>query len=134
MSKQFNNAHGTTSSEFNLGVGFGTNLRSYVLFAESNGVNPIVAGDRFEDTIELTGVEFFDLKMLATDSAGNIATKQIRGRVSPGGTVYKVEDIFQETAEADVELVIAGNVLNITCAKGLVPLTYNIYISLLRAG
>jgi hypothetical protein len=132
MTKKFNNIAGTTSSDFSIGVG-STKVRHIVLGANCSGSN-VLARDKEGNEIEISGVEFFDLRMLAKDQAGNIATKQIRGSVLAGGAVYKIEDVFQEASGADVTLTINGTTLSINCARGSSPsIVYSIYISLLRA-
>jgi hypothetical protein len=131
MSKQFNNAAGTTSSEFSIGVG-STNVRHIVLSATCNG-NNTVALDRAGNEITVDGIEFFDLKMLAKDQNGNVATKQLRGTIVVGGNITKIEDIFEEGFNGDVELSLNGNTLSITCAKGTsTTATYSVYVALQR--
>jgi hypothetical protein len=131
MSKQFNNAAGTTSSEFSIGVG-ATNVRHIILSATCNGSNS-VALDRAGNEITVDGIEFFDLKMLAKDQAGNVATKQLRGTIVVGGNITKIEDIFEEGFNGDVDLSLNGNTLSITCAKGTsTTATYSVYVALQR--
>ena len=131
MSKQFNNAAGTTSSEFAIGVG-ANNVRHIVLSATCNDSNA-VALDRAGNEIAVSGVEFFDLKMLATDQDGNVATKQLRGTIVVGGNITKIEDIFEEGFNGDVSLSLNGNTLSITCAKGTATTaTYSVYVALQR--
>ena len=133
MSKNFNNSHGTTASEFTIGMG-STNVRHVVLSATANG-NVISARDREGNELTISGVEFFELRMLAKDDAGNIATKQLRGSVAVGGSVYSVEEVFQEASGADVTLNLNGTTLTVTCAGGTAnAIDYSIYISLLKAG
>jgi hypothetical protein len=130
--KQFNNSHGTTSSEFSIGVG-ATNVRHIVLSANCT-TGDTTAKDRKNEEITVSGVEFFDLKMLAKDNAGNVATKQLRGTVAVGGSVNSIEEVFQEASGANVTLSLNGNTLRITCAKGTASsIAYSIYISLLKA-
>lgn len=131
MSKQFNNAAGTTSSEFAIGVG-ATNVRHIVLSATCTSSNT-VALDRAGNEITVNGIEFFDLKMLAKDQAGNVATKQLRGTIVVGGNITKIEDIFEEGFNGDVELSLTGNTLSITCVKGTATTaTYSVYVALQR--
>lgn len=131
MSKQFNNAAGTTSSEFAIGVG-ATNVRHIVLSAVCNGSNS-VALDRAGNEITVNGIEFFDLKMLAKDQNGNIATKQLRGSIVVGGNITIIEDIFEEGFNGDVQLSINGNTLTITCINGTATTaTYSVYVALQR--
>lgn len=130
--KQFSNTSGTTSSEFELGTGFDTNVRYIVLSAVTDGDTNAV--DRNGQEITISGVEFFELKMLAKDTAGNVSTKQLKGSVTESGSVYSIEEVFQDSAGADITLSVNGATLSITCLHGSVALTYNIYVSLLRAG
>lgn len=130
--KLFNNTNGTTSSDFSIGVG-STKVRHIILSANCAGAD-ILAVDKEGNEIEIAGTEFFDLKMLATDQAGNIATTQVRGSVTAGGSVYKIEDVFQEASDAEITLSINGSTLSVNCAAGSSPaITYSIYISLLKA-
>lgn len=130
--KQFNNSHGTTSSEFSIGVGT-TNVRHIVLSANCT-TGDTHATDRKSEEITVSGVEFFDLKMLAKDDAGNVATKQLRGTAAVGGSVNSIEEVFQEASGANVTLSLNGNTLSIVCAKGTAAsISYSIYISLLKA-
>lgn len=131
MSKQFNNAAGTTSSEFAIGVG-ANNVRHIVLSATCDGSNA-VALDRAGNEITVTGIEFFDLKMLAKDQSGNVATKQLRGTIVVGGNITIIEDIFEEGFNGDVSLSLNGNTLTITCVKGTATTaTYSVYVALQR--
>lgn len=132
INKQFSNSSGTTSSEFELGAGFSTNVRHIVLSAVTDGDTNAV--DRNGQEIEISGVEFFEIKMLAKDTAGNVSTKQMKGSVTEGGSVYSVEEIYQDSASANITLGITGSTLSIVCAHSSLELTYNIYVSLLRAG
>lgn len=128
--KTFNNIAGTTSSEFSIGVGT-TGVRHIVLSAVCVGVDTI-AGDRNAEQIEVSGTEFYDLKVLGMDQAGNRFAQQIRGTVT-GNSVTKIEDIFEEDFEGGVELTIVNNELQINCLIGSASIaTYNIYITLQR--
>ena len=129
--KQFNNASGTTSSEFSIGVG-STNVRHVVLSAVCNGSNAL-ALDRAGNEITVEGIEFFDLKMLAKDQDGHVSTKQLRGTIVVGGNITKIEDIFEEGFNGDVNLTLNGNTLSINCAKGTaLTATYSVYVALQR--
>jgi hypothetical protein len=131
MSKQFNNSHGTTSSEFAIGVG-GSGARHIVLGAVCNTGNTL-ALDKEGQAIEIAGTEFFDLKMLAKDQSGKVATKQIRGTVTVGGNITKVEDVFEEGFDGNVSLILSGNTLSISCIKGTaITATYSVYVALQR--
>lgn len=135
MSKNFNNVSGTTSPEFTIGVGgqFGANVRHIVLRAQCLS-GDYDATDKNGNEIIIKGTEFFDLKMLATDEAGNIATKQIRGTITEGSTIKKITDTFEEEFNGNVLLSLDVNTLHIKCVKGnaVSAATYNIYISLQR--
>jgi len=131
MSKQFNNAAGTTSSEFAIGVG-STNVRHVVLSAVCTGSDTL-ALDRAGNEITVEGIEFFDLKMLAKDQLGQVSTKQLRGTIVVGGNITKIEDIFEEGFNGDVNLTLNGNTLSISCAKGTATTaTYSVYVALQR--
>lgn len=131
MSKQFNNTSGTTSSEFGLGIG-SLSARHIVLGVTCNGEDAN-AKDRAGNEIAIRGVEFYDLKMLAKDQLGNLATKQLRGTIVEGGNITRIEDIFEEMFNGDVELSLTGSTLNITCKIGsALQANYNIFVSLQR--
>jgi hypothetical protein len=131
MSKQFNNSHGTTSTAFEVGAGFATSARHFVLTAVCNG-NDAMAGDRFEDSIDIVGTEFYDLKVLAVDSTGKRFAKHQRGTIA-GGNITKIEDIFEEEYDGNIELSLNGTSLMVTCKNGsATSATYSIYIMLQR--
>jgi hypothetical protein len=131
MSKQFNNSHGTTSTAFEVGTGFATSARHVVLTAVCSG-NDATAGDRFEDNIEIAGTEFYDMKILAVDSTGKRFAKHQRGTIA-GSNITKIEDIFEEDFDGDIELSLNGTSLNIVCKIGsATSATYSIYITLQR--
>jgi hypothetical protein len=112
MTKQFNNTAGTTSSEFHLGAGTGSEVRQFVLTADVAGT-PVNAVDRAGNEIEIVGIEFYEIKMLAQDSAGIVA-RQLRGTVN-GTTVTRITDTFQEDFDGDINLTSTGTVLSIEC-------------------
>ncbi len=129
--KTFNNTAGTTSSEFAIGVGT-TGVRQVVLGAICSGSNTY-AVDREGNGLDIDGVEFFDLKILAVDQAGNRLTKQLRGTAVSGGTISKIEDTFEESFDGGVALTISGNTLSVECQAGSsTSATYSIYASLQR--
>jgi hypothetical protein len=129
--KTFNNTAGTTSSEFAIGVGT-TGIRQIVLGAICSGTNTY-AVDREGNSLDIDGVEFFDLKILAVDQAGNRLTKQLRGTAVAGGSISKIEDTFEEDFDGGVALTISGNALNVECQIGSsTSATYSIYASLQR--
>lgn len=131
MSKQFNNLAGTTSSEFEIGVG-STSVRQVVLGA--NCINPTaVAVDRLNNQLQISGIEFVDMKVLGKDNNGNILTKQFRGSLSQNGNINLVEDTFEEGFNGSISIALTGGMLSITCAKGTsTSATFSIYISLQR--
>lgn len=131
MSKQFNNTSGTTSNEFSIGVG-SSNVRHIILGATCTTGNELAVG-RSGSNIAIDGIEFFDLKMLARDQDGKIATKQLRGSIVANGAITKIEDIFEEGFNGNVLLTLNGNTLSITCVQGTATTaTYSVYISLQR--
>jgi len=127
--KTFNNISGTTSSEFNIGVG-AMAARNIVLGAVCNGVNAF-ALDRNGYGFDVEGTEFYNLKMFAKDQDGRVAAKHIRGTITVGGNITRIEDIFEETFDGDIILSLNVNTLNIECNIGTaISATYNIYITL----
>mgnify|MGYP003348500287 FL=1 len=129
--KTFNNAAGTTSSEFAIGVGT-TGVRQIVLGAICSGSNTY-AVDREGNSIDIDGVEFFDFKILAVDNTGKRLTKQLRGSVVAGGAINKIEDTFEEAFDGGVVLTVTGNTLNVECQIGSgASATYSIYASFQR--
>ncbi len=129
--KTFNNTAGTTSSEFTIGAGT-TGLRQIVLGAVCSGTNA-QAVDREGNSITLEGVEFFDIKVLGVDQAGNRLTKQIRGSAVVGGTIQKIEDTFEEGFDGDISLSLVGSALDIECQLGsATSATFSIYTVLQR--
>lgn len=121
--KSFNNTAGTTSTEFGLGVGTGNEVRHVVLKADGTGV----AVDREGSQVSVSGVEFYDIKMLAKGTTGIVA-KQLRGTVN-GTTVTRIEDVFQEDFVADVTLTSNGTTLSIACIGSA---NFTIYATLTR--
>lgn len=128
--KTFNSTAGTTSSEFSIGVG-ATGLRQIALGAVCSGTNSS-ALDREGNKINIEGAEFFDIKILAVDQAGNRLTKQIRGSAA-GSSISKIEDTFEEAFDGGVTLSLSSNTLDILCLAGSsTTATYSIYASLQR--
>lgn len=121
--KSFNHLSGTTSTEFQLGAGTGNEVRQVVL----TSVGPGTAADREGNEILTSGVEFYDIKMLATSVSGTVA-KQLRGTIS-GTTVTRIEDVFQEDFIADVELASDGTTFSITCVG---TANFTVYATLTR--
>lgn len=133
--KNFNNAAGTTSSEFAIGVG-NANCRQIALGAVCLGADT-VAVDRNGNNIAITGTEFYDLKFLATNQLGQRVAKQFRGTITDTSFVSKIEDIFEEEFNGDIELSISTQMsvieLVITCKIGsATTATYNVYVTLQR--
>lgn len=129
--KTFNNTAGTTSSEFAIGAGT-TGCRQITLGAVCLGVDT-EATDRNGENISIAGTEFYDLKFLATDQTGQRVAKQFRGTITAGGTITKIEDVFEEGFNGDVELLVSGSELVFDCKIGTASTaTYNIYVLLQR--
>jgi hypothetical protein len=129
--KTFNNTAGTTSSEFTIGAGT-TVCRQIVLGAVCSGADAN-ATDRNGDNIAIAGTEFYDLKFLATDQTGQRVAKQFRGTITAGGAITKIEDIFEEGFNGDVELSVLSSELVLDCKIGTASTaTYNIYVLLQR--
>jgi hypothetical protein len=71
--------------------------------------------------------------MLAKNQDGKVATKQIRGTVTAGGNITKVEDVFEEGFDGNVTLTLSSNTLSINCIKGTATTaTYSVYVALQR--
>jgi hypothetical protein len=121
--KTFNNTSGTTSSDFALGQGTGHEVRQFVLSCTNTGI----AVDRTGNQISLSGIEFYDAKVLAKNG-NSIVAKQLRGTIN-GTTVTRIEDVFQEDFPADVTLVSAGTTLSVNCTG---TGNFTIYITLTR--
>jgi hypothetical protein len=121
--KTFNNTAGTTSSNFALGQGTGNEVRQFVLSRTDAGI----ATDRSNNSIDVSGVEFYDAKVLAK-SAGGIVAKQLRGIIN-GTTVTRIEDVFQEDIVADVSITSNGTTLSVNCTG---TGNFTIYITLTR--
>ncbi len=129
--KTFNNTAGTTSSEFTIGAGT-TGCRQIALGAVCSGADTL-ATDRNGENVSIAGTEFYDLKFLATDQTGQRVAKQFRGTITDTGAISKVEDIFEEGFDGDVELSVSGSDLLINCKIGTATTaTYNIYVLLQR--
>jgi hypothetical protein len=122
--KTFNNTAGTTSSDFSLGQGTGNEVRQFVLSRVDSGA----AVDRTGEQIGVSGIEFYDAKILARSAGGMIVSKQLRGTIN-GTTVTRIEDIFQEDFVADVTLTSSGTELSVNCTG---TGNFTIYITLTR--
>lgn len=127
MIKKFNNISGTTSSNWAIGVGKATTVH-YVIYASTNGSN-VSAKDKNNEEIPVSGIEFYDMKVVAKNSAGDIVAKQLRGTVNET-TVTRIEDIFQEEFSADVVLTSNGSKLTVTCNSTGSLTNYTIYATI----
>lgn len=128
--KTYNNTAGTTSNQFTLGQGTGAEVRHFVLTASTTASNA-VAVSRDGVDIDLTGVEFYDIKVLARNGSGIVA-RHIRGIIS-GLTITRIEDVFQEDFGANVVLTSASSILKIMCTPdGVTQTDYTIYVVLTR--
>ena len=125
--KKYNNVSGTTSSDFTIGVGRANTTHHVIsaLCVESNQF----AKDKFNKQLAINGVEFYDMKIVAQNSAGLIMAKQLRGIVN-AGIVSRVEDIFQEDFTADVVLTSDGATLIVECIYTDSPTKYTIYATM----
>jgi len=128
--KTYNNTAGTTSNQFTLGEGSGAEVRHFVLTASTTASNEF-AVTRDGVDIDLNGVEFYDIKVLARKSSGIVA-RHLRGTIS-GLTITRIEDVFQEDFSANVTLTSANSILKIECTPdGVVQTDYTIYVVLTR--
>lgn len=128
--KTYNNTAGTTSNQFTLGEGSGAEVRHFVLTASTTASNAF-ALTRDGVDIDLNGVEFYDIKVLARNGS-NIVARHIRGTIS-GLTITRIEDVFQEDFSANVTLTSANSILNIECTpEGATQTDYTIYVVLTR--
>jgi hypothetical protein len=76
----------------------------------------------------VSGIEFYDAKVLARSAGGMIVSKQLRGTIN-GNTVTRIEDVFQEDFIADVSIASAGTTLNVNCTG---TGNFTIYITLTK--
>jgi hypothetical protein len=130
MSNKFNNTTGTTAPEFRLAAGTNSEVRHVVLTA-SNVTSAMAALDRYGNEIAISGIEFYDLKVVAirnSDSA--IASKNVRGTIS-STTVTRIEDIFQEDHDADVVLTSDGTTFTVSCTSSGTS-TFTVYATLVK--
>jgi hypothetical protein len=127
MTKKYNNIAGTTASEFTIGVGTAQSVQ-YVLSAVCLGSDN-VALDKNDGNISFTGFQFYDMRIVAKNTAGLVLAKQIRGTIN-NTTVTKIEDIFQEELSADVRLTSNGSMLTVTCLDTGTETHYTIYVTL----
>ena len=90
--KTFNNTYGTTASEYSIGVG-SAEARNIVLTAVCDSTDS-EALDKQAMPIEVNGIAFYDMRVIAKNDLGQIAAKQLRGTINTA--VTRIEDIFQE--------------------------------------
>ncbi len=128
MSRQFNNTTGTTSTEFQLGAGTGAEVRHFVLTAATNGA-PVLATDRLGNEIDIAGVEFYDIKLLAKDASGTVA-RAVRGTVA-GTTVTRITDTFQEDFDGDIAITSTGTAFSVECTS-TTQANFTVYVTLTR--
>ena len=127
MTKKFNNISGTTSSNWAIGVGKATAVQ-YVIYAICNSTD-VVAKDKNNNEISVSGIGFYDMKIVAKNVAGDIVAKQLRGTIN-GTTVTRIEDVFQEDFSADVVLTSNGTTLTVTCKNTGSLTNYTIYTTM----
>jgi hypothetical protein len=127
MTKKFNNIAGTTASEFTIGVGTAQSVQ-HVMSAVCSGSNA-VALNRNGESIAITGLQFYDMRVVAKNAAGLILAKQIRGTIN-NIMVTKIEDTFQEELSANVILTSDGSMITLTCLDTGTETHYTIHITL----
>ena len=128
--KTYNNTAGTTSNQFTLGEGSGAEVRHFVLTATTVASNEFAVSRDGVD-IDLNGVEFYDIKVLARNGS-SIVARHLRGTIS-GQTITRIEDVFQEDFSANVTLASANSILSIECTPdGVTQTDYTIYVVLTR--
>jgi hypothetical protein len=128
--KTYNNTAGTTSNQFTLGEGSGAEVRHFTLTASTSGANQF-AVTRDGADIDLNGVEFYDIKVLARNGSGIVA-RHLRGTIS-GLTITRIEDVFQEDFSANVVLTSTNSIFKIECMPaGATQTEYTIYVVLTR--
>lgn len=129
--KTYNNIAGTTSSEFSIGEG-AVSVRQMVFGAVCVGADSN-ALDRNGNQLSVAGTEFYDLKLLATDNLGNRVTKQLRGTITVGSSITKIEDTFEEGFNGAIALTLNANTVTMSCKIGsATSATYSVYIALQR--
>lgn len=126
--KTFNNTSGTTASEYAIGVG-SAEARNIVLTAVCDGSDSN-ALDKQSMPIEVRGIAFYDMRVIAKNVAGQIVAKQLRGTINT--TVTRIEDIFQEEFSADVILTSDGTTLTVTCKSTGSLTNYTIYTTIIN--
>lgn len=126
--KTFNNTAGTTSSNWEIGVGAAT-ATQHVSFAVCNNLD-VVAKDKEDNSIPINGIEFYDMKIVAKNATGQIMAKQLRGTVN-GTTVTRIEETFQQGFSADVVLTSNGTTFTVTCKSTGSLTNYTIYTTMI---
>jgi hypothetical protein len=129
VGKKYNNVAGTTSGDFTIGIGKAT-VGQYVIFAICNGANTN-AHDKNNAEIQIEGVCFYDIKMVAENAGKQIVAKQLRGTIN-NTTITRIEDVFQEDFPADVTLTSDGTKLSVECVDTGTETHYTIYATLTR--
>jgi len=128
--KTYNNTAGTTSNQFTLGQGTGAEVRHFVLTASTTASNEFAVSRDGVD-VDLDGVEFYDIKVLARNGS-SIVARHIRGTIT-GSTITRIEDVFQEDFSANVVLTSANSIFKIACTPdGVTQTDYTIYVVLTR--
>lgn len=125
----FNNTSGTTSSEFQIGAGTAGLVRHFVLTANSIGTGT-QALDREGNKVSTEGIEFYDLKFVAKDSAANVTTKWFRGTIN-GTQILDIEDVYQEDANAGFVMSVVNGNFEIECSGGA-DVDVTIYLTMTR--
>jgi hypothetical protein len=129
VTKKFNNIAGTTSNNWEIGVGSQTAIQ-YVTWAVCDAID-VPALDKEESSIAVSGLNFYDMKIVAKNDAGQIVAKQLRGTIN-GTIVTRIEDIFQEEFSADVELTSNGSTLTVTCKSTGSMTKYTVYTTIIN--
>ena len=130
MNTNYNNIGGTVSETFALGAGSEHSVRQFLLTAQTNTQDAEAATNK-NDIIDVSGVEFFDMKIVAKNTANLIVAKQLHGTVY-NGVVTRIEEIFQEEFDADVTLSSVNNALVILCKGTSSATSYTVHCTLTK--
>lgn len=130
MNTNYNNINGTVSETFALGAGSEHSVRQFLLTAKTTTAD-VVAATNKNDVISVSGVEFFDVKVVAKNVGNLIVAKQLHGTIY-NGVVTRIEEIFQEEFAADVTLSSVNNVFTILCAATSTDTSYTIHCTLTK--
>lgn len=130
MNTNFNNSGGTVSETFALGAGSNHSVRQFLLSAHTTNAD-VAATTNKNDKINVSKVEFFDMKIVAKNSNNLIVAKQLRGTIY-NGTVTRIEEIFQEEFSADVELSSLNNELTVLCKQTGIETFYTVHCTLTK--